>query len=76
VLGGVVKVQTQLDAEGDIQVLGPMASLEIGAQDGGETLGPTLTAEIHGTAQGREELHASVVVRRGTSRVHMRRDHD
>jgi 2-dehydropantoate 2-reductase len=51
VLGGVVKVQTQLDAEGDIQVLGPMASLEIGTQDGGasERL-DEVAAELGGAA--------------------------
>lgn len=37
VLGGVVKVATQLSADGDIVVLAPVASLQIGAQDGGRT---------------------------------------
>ncbi len=34
VLGGVVKVQTQLDPDGDVRRLGPLATLEIGTQDG------------------------------------------
>lgn len=34
VLGGVVKVQTQLDAAGDVRQLGPLATIEIGEQDG------------------------------------------
>jgi 2-dehydropantoate 2-reductase len=51
VLGGVVKVQTQLDADGDIQVLGPLSSLEIGTQDGGasERL-DEVAAELGGAA--------------------------
>lgn len=35
VLGGVVMVMTQLDADGDIVQLGPLQSLEIGALPGG-----------------------------------------
>jgi 2-dehydropantoate 2-reductase len=34
VLGGVVKVATQLDADGDIVQLAPGASMTVGAQDG------------------------------------------
>lgn len=34
VLGGVVKVATQLNEHGDILLFGPNASMEIGAQDG------------------------------------------
>ena len=34
VLAGVVKVVTQLNADGDIERLGPFGSMEIGAQDG------------------------------------------
>jgi 2-dehydropantoate 2-reductase len=37
VLGGVVVVATQLNADGDIVELGPAASLQIGTQDGGRT---------------------------------------
>jgi 2-dehydropantoate 2-reductase len=37
VLGGVVKVATQLSADGDIVVLAPLASLQIGTQDGSRT---------------------------------------
>ncbi len=37
VLGGVVVVATQLNQEGDIVVLGPAASLQIGTQDGSRT---------------------------------------
>jgi 2-dehydropantoate 2-reductase len=37
VLGGVVVVATQLNADGDIVQLGPAASLQIGTQDGSRT---------------------------------------
>jgi len=37
VLGGVALIATQLDANGDIEVLSPDASLTIGAQDGPRT---------------------------------------